>query len=332
MPASLVLDLRQRIKEAADPVLAGIRRFALLEFPAHSNVGDSAIWSGEIRYLTLRGLRPVFTGEINSYSRDRLAAVGQLDAILLHGGGNLGDVWPDYLQAKIRLLTDFPDVPVIQLPQTVHFQSPEKLDAFRRAVAGHKSFTLLARGEASLELARRHLDCEVRSCPDMAFWLDLARGAPRHDIICLLRTDHEARDGDAHARSAREAGITVLDWLDEPPSATIRLERWLTTATARYPRKLAFLNNSMTGLRNSAAALRVRRGCALLSSGKVVITDRLHGHILCVLMGIPHVILDNNYGKLRQFYDSWTSGYPDVRFATSIEEALQLARGFVARA
>jgi pyruvyl transferase EpsO len=328
MPASLVLDLRQRIRKAADPLLDGIRRFALLEFPAHSNVGDSAIWSGEIRYLALRGQRPVFTGEINSYSRDRLAAVGPLDAILLHGGGNLGDVWPDYLRAKIRLLTDFRDVPVVQLPQTLHFQNPQSLDDLRRAVAAHKSFTLLARGEASLELARRHLDCEVRLCPDMAFWLDLARDMPRLDVLCLLRTDHEARDGDAQARRARASGVTVVDWLDEPPSATIGLERWLTTTTARYPRRLAFLNGGLTGLRNRAAALRVQRGCALLSMGKVVVTDRLHGHILCVLMGIPHVILDNNYGKLRQFYDSWTSGYPDVRFATSIEEALEFARGF----
>jgi pyruvyl transferase EpsO len=326
MTDPLILDLRRRISEAADSALANLRRFALLEFPAHSNVGDSAIWAGEIRYLRERhGKRPLFTGEIGSYSRDRVAAIARLDAILLHGGGNLGDVWPDYLEAKIRLLEDFCDVPVVQLPQTVHFQSRDKLDRFRRAVAAHKSFTLLVRGQASLDLAREMFDCETRLCPDMAFWLDLARTVPSCDVLCLLRTDREATDVRGHL--ADSADIRIVDWLDEPESMTIRLERMLTTTTAHYPRRLRFLDGGLADLRNRAAEIRVRRGCALLSSGKVVVTDRLHGHILCVLMGIPHVLIDNSYGKLRQLYDSWTSSCRDAHFANSIEEALDIARG-----
>lgn len=325
MTDPLVLDLRRRIDEATSPMLANMRRFALLEFPAHSNVGDSAIWAGEVRYLKERhGKRPIFTGEIGSYSRERVATITRLDAILLHGGGNLGDVWPDYLAAKIRLLEDFRDVPVVQLPQTVHFQSRDELDRFRRAVAAHKSFTLLVRGQASLDLARKMFDCETRLSPDMAFWLDLSRSAPSCDVLCLLRTDREATDVRQHMTG--DPDIRIVDWLDEPESMTIRLERMLTISTARYPRRLRLLDGELARLRNRAANIRVRRGCSLLSSGKVVVTDRLHGHILCVLMGIPHVLIDNSYGKLRQLFDSWTSGCRDAHFASSIEEALDIAR------
>jgi pyruvyl transferase EpsO len=45
----------------------------------------------------------------------------------------------------------------------------------------------------------------------------------------------------------------------------------------------------------------------LLAAGRRVVTDRLHGHILCLLVGIPHCLYDNSYGKNREFYRAWTS-------------------------
>ena len=35
----------------------------------------------------------------------------------------------------------------------------------------------------------------------------------------------------------------------------------------------------------------------VLSVGKIVVTDRLHAHILCLQMSIPHICIDNTYGK-----------------------------------
>jgi pyruvyl transferase EpsO len=71
----------------------------------------------------------------------------------------------------------------------------------------------------------------------------------------------------------------------------------------------------------AAAKARVLRGCRLLSSGRVVITDRLHAHILCLLLGIPHSVLDNTYGKLGRFLDTWTGRAAGVHRAASIDDA-----------
>lgn len=57
-----------------------------------------------------------------------------------------------------------------------------------------------------------------------------------------------------------------------------------------------------------------------------MITDRLHGHILCLLLGLPHVLLDNTYGKLKDFYDTWTKGCALAIWANSPGEALERAR------
>jgi pyruvyl transferase EpsO len=75
---------------------------------------------------------------------------------------------------------------------------------------------------------------------------------------------------------------------------------------------------------------RMRFGCGLLARGKVVVTDRLHGHILCLLLGIPNVVLDNNYGKLRHFHATWTRSMPQVRWAESPDEARAAAEELLA--
>jgi hypothetical protein len=73
----------------------------------------------------------------------------------------------------------------------------------------------------------------------------------------------------------------------------------------------------------------VDRGCAILARGRVVVTDRLHGHLLALLQDIPHVVLDNSYGKLRSVYDTWTHASPVAHWAESPDEALTTARGLV---
>jgi pyruvyl transferase EpsO len=79
---------------------------------------------------------------------------------------------------------------------------------------------------------------------------------------------------------------------------------------------------------DAAAGARVARGCRLLSSGRVVITDRLHAHLLCLLLGIPHGVLDNTYGKLARFLDTWTGEAALVRRFASPDEAHDWASAF----
>ncbi|MEG8022012.1 polysaccharide pyruvyl transferase family protein [Sphingomonas aerolata] len=58
------------------------------------------------------------------------------------------------------------------------------------------------------------------------------------------------------------------------------------------------------------ARARVARGLTLLSRGRQIVTDRLHAHILALLLGIPHVALDNEYGKLSAYIAAWTAPSP----------------------
>ena len=51
--------------------------------------------------------------------------------IFIHGGGNFGDLWPEHQQFREMILQRYPDRPVIQLPQSIHFQDKANIAKVR---------------------------------------------------------------------------------------------------------------------------------------------------------------------------------------------------------
>jgi exopolysaccharide biosynthesis predicted pyruvyltransferase EpsI len=313
---SIVARLQHKIDEVLKPLLDD-RPFALVDFPDHSNVGDSAIWLGETAFFAKHGLSPNYCSNLKTHvSNEMKNAIGD-GTIFLHGGGNFGTIWKAHQDFRIDLLQRFPGQRIVQLPQSIHFDSPDNVHETAKAIERHGNFVLLMRDQPSLEFAQRHFWCETSLCPDMAFYLGaLKRKPPTLDLFYLLRTDLEKSISglpEHHAHSFK-----VDDWLEDD-----RLAIKTTTALSRLwdfgsPRDKARLATY-----GRLAKLRLQRGIDLLSSGRVVVTDRLHGHIMSTLLGISHVALDNNYGKLGNFIDAWTRDVGNLRTAKSLEEAAE---------
>jgi exopolysaccharide biosynthesis predicted pyruvyltransferase EpsI len=59
--------------------------------------------------------------------------------------------------------------------------------------------------------------------------------------------------------------------------------------------------------------------------------DRLHGHILCLLLNIPHVFLNDDSGKNWNFHETWTRDAELCRLARTPAEAWTLARNGAAK-
>ena len=73
---------------------------------------------------------------------------------------------------------------------------------------------------------------------------------------------------------------------------------------------------------------RTMIGFNFLTRGELVILDRLHGHILSVMLGMPSILIDNNVGKLSKYRNAWTSTCQLVKVASSAEEAKEMAETF----
>ncbi len=314
--------LRQEILNQIKPLVDDLP-FALLDFPDHSNVGDSAIWLGEKQFFSDLGRSPTYVSNLKSHVSNQMEqAIGQ-GAIFLHGGGNFGTIWKSHQDFRVELMSRFPNQRIIQLPQSIYFDNYEAVDETAQAIEKHGKFTLFVRDQRSLEFAQCHFQCEVFLCPDMAFYIEpLKRQAPIQDFYYLMRTDFErsVMGKASHPGYAVEIG----DWLTED-----KLQIRIAAATS----KLMDFGQSPEIARamkyDRLAQMRMKRGIGLLSSGRVVVTDRLHGHILSTLLGIPHVTLDNSYGKLQNFIQAWTSDLSFMRTAETLEEAQLFAEGML---
>ncbi|HJR64918.1 MAG TPA: polysaccharide pyruvyl transferase family protein [Gemmatimonadaceae bacterium] len=318
-----VQSLRTRLLETLRPVVAHLDAYALIDFPNYANVGDSAIYLGQLEALRALGApRPRFICDFRTFDRAELARrIGRQGTILLTGGGSFGDLWPTAQDLREEIVRAFPGNPIVQLPQTIHFEKAEALQRARSAFNAHDQITLLVRDGRSLEIAGNELTAQALLCPDMAFalgTLDRPR-RPVHAAMWLLRTDKESATGP----TSLPAGVQS-DWLDEPPTRLRSLSYALTNAVRR-PVLGRLARPLLRRVYEPLARQRLRRGLHLLAAGRVVVTDRLHGHILSLLLDVPHVVLDNSYGKLASFVATWTNGIDGVHRAGSIAEAAEIA-------
>lgn len=312
-------ELGARLADALAPRLAGFSRYALVDFPRHSNVGDSAIWLGARATLRAAGLRPAYVCDYWTYRSERLDRATRAGdtVIVINGGGNLGDLYAKHQALREAVLERFPDRPVVQLPQTIHFADRARLEQARRIFDHHRHLTILVRDEASLEIARRWFAAPSALAPDTAFSLAgrIARvGTARQPVVWLLRRDREsALDGAALPPGA-------VDWRVEDVHGP------RVSASDRFVDAVAPVGSRVDGpvlgrAFDLRARMQLRAGLRLLSRGEVVVTDRLHAHILCVLVGVPHVLLNDRNSKVGRFHHTWTTGARGVRTASSLADA-----------
>jgi pyruvyl transferase EpsO len=67
------------------------------------------------------------------------------------------------------------------------------------------------------------------------------------------------------------------------------------------------------------AAYRLACGVRKLSRGQVIVSDRLHAHLIAGLMGKPHVCLDNSYGKIGRYIETWGKDNQTLQVSTPQE-------------
>ena len=349
--------------------LPSFRTCALLDYPDHLNAGDHLIWLGTVLYLTVeRGLDILYTSSLADFSPAELERAAGDSPIFLQGGGNLGDLWPDSQRFRERIISTYADRPVVILPQTIHFSTDASLRQAMKIFNAHPDLTIFARDHHSYELGSKYFEkCRVILAPDMAFFLEqvpLPSYAPsgKREIKYLCRSDAEL-DQDF---SAERLGLTNIveenwstyswayagrgklrdygEWYWQIPGAIdFFRESWQRGLSrpgqllswrrfleiAPYTTKLS--SPSIKKYSNFSWKIFHDSICQLLRS-RLLISNRLHGHVLASMLGLPNILLPGSYHKNQSFYESWSTGSQISSFVSEPDRVKQEAERLLSKA
>lgn len=288
------------------------KKMFVLGTPGHTNIGDSAIVVAELEFLKkhLPGKRAVKELSVNEHKQYRESvenAVSDGCAVCWHGGGNMGNQWPDEENFRRDVLAKLPDSPLLIFPQTLYYTPTE--EGKREAAAsvacynGRKHLTLVAREQLSYaEMRRLYPDTEILLTPDIVLSSTMetcgAKPQTREGVLLCLRSDPE--------RSMSDGDRTRVErYLAEEGHVIRRTDMYADCVVTRKNRKAC-----------------VRKKMEEFASSRLVVTDRLHGMIFAALTGTPCVVFSNNNYKIRGTYE-WIRYLPYIRYVESGDEAVE---------
>jgi len=321
--------LREQIDAELDRIFSGQRRVAILGYPFDGNVGNHMMWVAIDRFLRARGIAISYTAHMQNTSVDDLRrAIGD-DPIVFLGGVTMSRLWPDHPRLRREIARAFPDNLLVSLPSTIIWVDDADERDGADMFGDHERVIVLARSTSCAANARRVLPArvDVRAVPDSAFCLpgQIRRSAPQVPVLWQVRDDHEG------VGFVPPSGIEVFDWAwlgEESRLAYVALRGSGILSRARHHGPAALTRPLSAGIAQSyslASRLLLRSGGMQLDRGRVLVTDRMHPHVLAALRGQQVVLLPDRFGKNRSVYDDSTHPLSTVHWADTADEALDTA-------
>lgn len=337
----------ENLKETLHQDLAKVGQFdecALLDYPDERNIGDHLIWLGGIFYLAdICKTKIKYTSGILDFSAEEMEKQIGKAPIFLTGGGNLGDLWSNHQEFREYVISQYQDRPIIIMPQSIYFTNSENLERAAKVFNSHPNLTLFIREQTSYEIALKNFaNCQILKTTDMAFQLANTQYLQTHNlektssILYHRRHDAELNKDFSSTPIFTLPNVVVDDWIcfqfdywqfcesalnnlqlrpDDMQIKSANLIQWILQQLQQtfnlYSAKLNSLYNP--NMHRTALGM-MHFGIYQLKQHKIVITNRLHGHILCILLNIPHIFLANSYHKNESFYKTWTYQVPFCKF------------------
>ena len=280
-------------------------RAFLIGMPEYNNLGDHAIAYAESRFFK-NELPEYETVEITEtafqvHRRQIRQTLRPGDIVVLPGGGNLGNQYPDQEAIRRWVIRHCRKNRVIIFPQTMYFTPDEagKREAEKTAAIynAHPDLVLFAREKVSFAAMKQLFPrCRVMLVPDIV--LSLQPEIPpveREGIGICLRGDLEGR-------------VT--------PGEFTRITAVCRECGGAVKHFDTCLADSILSAQREAALRQIWRkfaGC------RVVVTDRLHGVIFAAITGTPCVAVGNYNHKVRGICE-WIADLGYIRFVDRVAD------------
>ena len=302
--------LREKIKESLIPLIDG--DYVFLDLPYYSNIGDSLIWRGTEDFLKFLPHKCLYRCSLRTF---QFKSLPKDVVIIMQGGGNWGDLYPQHNEFRKKIIELYPNNKIIVLPQTVYYEGARNVRWDAKVFRDHKNLVLCARDKYTYWFLNAfRFSKKVMLVPDMAFYIDsiflksTSLPASKKGLL-FKRIDKECSDL-SEVEKVLSVGYATGDWPQYEggdPQMEI-LEEFIREKRLDEADRYAL---------NTYLPTRVETGIRFISSHDIVISNRLHGALLAILLGKDVYIVDNSYGKNSQFYDTWLSSTDGVKLLKS---------------
>ena len=272
--------------------------------PTHGNMGDQAIASATINYLKENFVNydivQIYREETYRYLKAIKKIINKDDVIILHGGGNLGNLYPVEERDRRFIIQHLRKNKIISMTQTMNFSKDSfgkhELNKSRKIYNANKNLTIIAREKHSYKLMKENFNSNIILNPDIVFYLNNKIDCNRFErtnIMTCLRNDKESVVG-----SNKENLITDLK---RNYGQVVEFDTVINKTVTKEEREKE-LNKMFDKFLKS----------------KVVITDRLHGMVFCAITKTPCIVTKSLDHKVTGTYQ-WIKDLNYIRLVESIE-------------
>lgn len=289
--------LKRKHSEITDVI--GKSNCAYIDIPAHYNTGDLLIYMGTECFFKEYNINIQYRAMQNSISEKKIQ---QCSTILVHGGGNFGDIYLEHHRNREKLLLKHKDKKIIFMPQSIFFNSDVEFYKTKDFFGKLTDVTLYVRDEESFETGKK-LTKNTYMMPDMAHsmhplieeseisYLSDTKGKR---ILNLIRADVEKTN------SSRTISKMGFDWWDLCSSSDRIFE-----LVIKNSQSLPFFKRKLLAIWLRQVKYNVTTAVSYVNAHDIVYTDRLHGFILSYLLGKEVKLYDNTYGKIARYHNAW---------------------------
>ena len=270
--------------------------------PEHGNLGDHAITQATIQILNQLGIPfiPVSTDKLKEWEDKKLLHIMNGRPILINGGGNLGTIWFSLERLIRNVIICNPSSRILILPNTIYYDNSnngrKQLELSKCIYNSHSKLTVYARERITYNLARE-LYNHVKLIPDLALYLDYSTPKlHRNGCVICLRSDKEKT-----LTKEEETGI-------------------LRVIKSLFGDNISFQDmNIHHMIAEKDREHELNKQIDIFKHAQIVITDRLHGMILCAITATPCVVLNSKSTKIKGCYE-WLENLEYIQICDDLSE------------
>lgn len=273
--------------------------------PTHGNIGDQAIAVSTLQYLRNKfnefEIIEICRGDTYKYMKAIKNIISYDDIIILHGGGNMGNLYIGEEVDRREIIKNFPNNKIVSMTQTISFTEDTKgkkeLIKTSKIYNKHNDLTLIAREKKSFQIMKSIFNFKnIILNPDIVLYLNNkidTNKYSRNMIMTCLRSDKESILG-----NDKESFINEL----ENNYNNVYKYDTVVEKTIFKDERENEVNNMLD----------------MFLKSKIVITDRLHGMVFATITKTPCIITKSLDHKVTGTYE-WINELNYIRLVDTLE-------------